>query len=366
MVMPNDGDWRLTLPTHRLPVRVAAHLGCRSELGRQALFARSIGSPFVAAVLEAGQRQLDQAPLTADLIDNWQGDPASSAMAMRFNAAIHALARSEEIPALSALYRCEHDDFDGAIAQALRQGDGRILAAMAHPTQTNEVGRAAALLCALMVVQLQTGMAFDLLELGASCGLNLNLDHYDYALAGRQVGRAGSPVRVAPEWRGAPPPHAPVEIRSARGVDLNPPDLDDPATADRMLSYVWADQGARLERLALALDLARTHRPLVDRMDAGSWLGQRLAEPQSEGACRVVLHSMMIQYLATEERAVVEGAIRQAGECADARHPLAWISFEWTQDRSEVRLLLTLWPDGSTRHLATCHPYGAWIDWLAD
>ena len=43
--------------------------------------------------------------------------------------------------------------------------------------------------------------------------------------------------------------------------------------------------------------------------------------------------------------------------------PLAWVSFEWTANRSEVQLWLTMWPSGEARHLATCHPYGAWIEW---
>ena len=31
--------------------------------------------------------------------------------------------------------------------------------------------------------------------------------------------------------------------------------------------------------------------------------------------------------------------------------------------RDAVHLTLTIWPDGTSRRLATCHAYGAWIDW---
>jgi len=336
----------------------------RAELLRQAEFARSIGSPFIAAILEAGERQLDNAPLTAALISRWPGDLAAAAVAMRFNAALHALARSGKIPALAALYRGESTDFDDSIAQALCSADQNICLAMARPTQTNEVGRAAAILCALMMAHQETDTAFELLELGSSCGLNLNLNRYSYDLAGQRLGSSASPVHIAPEWRGAvPPAFGPIDIISARGVDLNPSDPNDPATAERMLSYIWADQPARMERLTCALRLARTHKPQVDRGTASAWLAERLAEPQAEGVCRTIFHSMVIQYFDPEERHEVISSIIEAGERADVKRPVAWISFEWTPNRSEVRLLVSLWPQGTTRHLATCHPYGAWIHW---
>lgn len=343
---------------------LADHFGGRAELRRQADFARSIGSPFVAAVLEAGERQLHNAPKTASLIANWTGDLAAAAVAMRFNAALHALARSGRIALLSSLYRREHNDFDGAIAQTLREADEEITLFMARPTQTNEVGRAAAILCALMIAREQTGLPFELLELGSSCGLNLNLTHYSYDLAGLKAGNPDSPVHIAPEWRGASlPPLTSIEVIRAQGVDLAPQDPSDPATAERMMSYVWADQNARMEKLAQALHLARTHKPKVDRGTAPVWLSEQLAKPHPRGVCRAIFHSMVLQYLNPEQRHQVIHSILDAGERSGATRPLAWISFEWTQCRSEVRLMLTLWPDGTTHHLASCHPYGAWIDW---
>lgn len=354
----------LDLLTRELERKGSRPFAGRMELLRQAEFARSIGSPFVAAILEAGERQLDNAPLTAALISHWPGDLAAAAVAMRFNAALHALARRGNIPALASLYRGESRDFDGALAEALRNADEEICHAMARPTQTNEVGRAAAILCALGIAHKDTGMAFELLELGSSCGLNLNLNRYSYDLAGQKLGNLASAVSIAPEWRGArAPTFDPIDIVSARGVDLNPSDPGDPATAERMLSYIWADQPARMERLTCALHLARKHKPLVDRDTAPVWLAKRLAEPQAEGVCRTIFHSMFIQYLEPAERHEVISSIIEAGERADTKRPVAWISFEWPPNRSEVRLLLSLWPDGTTRHLATCHPYGAWIHW---
>jgi hypothetical protein len=110
--------------------------------------------------------------------------------------------------------------------------------------------------------------------------------------------------------------------------------------------------------------MAMHYPPQIDRADAASWLTQRLAEPQAAGLCRVVFHSMVLQYLTGEDRSTVLRAIHRAGAQATAERPLAWISFEWTPTRSEVQLTLTCWPNGETRKLATCHAYGNWIDWL--
>jgi hypothetical protein len=330
-------------------MNMMAKIADQSELSRQARIARELGSPFVAAVLEAGNRQLGQAPRTA--------------LAMRFNGALHALARRGMPPALKSLYRREHEDYDGAIGAALAAEDDFIAEWMRDPPQTNEVGRAAAIGAALMVARRKFGLPFELFELGSSCGLNLNLARYAYDLGGISAGAPDSPVRIAPEWRGLRPASAPIEVVAARGVDLKPLDAGDEKTRERLLSFVWADQPKRARRLQYALSLARRFPPRIDRADAASWLAERLDSPQQAGLCRVVFHSMVLQYLTGEDRMRVMEAIARAGARATADRPMAWVGFEWTPERSEVRLSLTCWPSGETRILAICHPYGDWIDW---
>jgi hypothetical protein len=342
--------------------------GQQAGLGQQAGVARSLGSAFVASVLEAGQNQLWRAPRTAALIADWPGDPAAAAMSMRFNAALHAIARRGHFPALNELYRRRHGDFEKVIGEVLGAEDDFIAEWMRHTPQTNEVGRAAAIWAALMVArreigQWNTSMPFELLELGSSCGLNLNLAHYGYDLGGILAGTLDSAVRVAPRWRGSPPPFARVELTATRGVDLHPLDPGDAATRERLMAFVWADEPERAERLHQALVLAQMHPPRIDRANAAVWLAARLREPQPEGVCRVVFHSMVMQYLEPQDRGAVTAALAEAGAQASQARPLARISFEWTVDRNMVELTLTMWPDGTTRRLASCHPYGQWIDW---
>ena len=340
----------------------------RDELLRQSGIARGLGSEFVGEVLAAAWRQLDRAPRLAGLIGNWPGDPAAAAMAMRLNAGLHALARRKVIPDLCALYAGRHSDFDRAIGAALEAGEATILEWMDHPTQTNEVARSAAFMAALMTLAHQADMPFELLEIGASAGLNLMLDRYAHDLGGVSAGTARSPVRIAPEWRGPAPVRAPVRIASVGGVDLRPLRLEDPFTRERLLSYVWADDPARAERLCHAIALNRACPPPVERESAAPWIARKLAEPQPAGTCRVVQHSMVLQYLPERERRAVLTAIMHAGALATPERPLAWIGLEWNSTRSEVQLRLTRWPGegnegGTSRVLAICHAYGSWIDW---
>lgn len=344
-------------------MNMATEIFDRGELWRQARVLRKLGSPFVADVLEAAQRQLGHAPSTAAMIATWPGDPSAAALAMRFNAALHAIVRQGRSPCLSALYRGEHQDYDGAIATALAAEDEFIAGWMRDTPQTNEVGRAAAIAAALIVAHRRFGLPFELLEIGSSCGLNLNLAHYAYDLGGVLAGAAASPVRIAPIWRGSPPCAGSFEVVSARGIDLNPLHAGDEKTRDRLLAYVWADQPQRAERLERALALAQRHPPHIDQGDAATWLDQRLREPQPAGRCRVLFHSMVLQYLTAADRRIALALIEQAGARASGDRPFAWISFEWTPNRDEVQLWLTTWPTGGTRHLANCHAYGNWIEW---
>lgn len=339
----------------------------RAELLRQSGVARSLGSPFVSEVLAAAHRQLHRAPQLEATIAAWPLDPAASAMALRLNAGLHALARRGTFADLTALYAGAHHDFDRAVGEALDRGEAMLQVWMGHPTQTNEVRRSSAFMAALAVLAREHGQPFELLEIGASAGLNLLLDHYRHDLGGTRYGKADSPLRLAPEWNGSPPPAAEVRIAAARGVDLRPLRLDDPHTRERLMSYVWPGDDARADCLRRAMSIARTTVPAVDRASAAPWLASRLAEPQPEGTMRIVQHSMVLQYLPRPELRGVMSAMLEAGRRATPGRPLARIGLEWDRRRTAVLLCMTQWRglpgDGRRTILATCHPYGAAYDW---
>lgn len=342
----------------------------RPELLAQARRAEQLGSPFLATVLRAVARNLDAAPRLSALVNAWPGDPAASAMALRLAAGLHASARSGRLTALTQLYTTRAGDFDATIAFALAEEEADLLAWMSHPTQTNEVGRSATFMATLMQLASRHAHPFELLELGASAGLNLNLGRYAYDLGGTTCGEAGSILTIKPEWRGPAPAAQPVTIRSAQGVDIDPIDTSDASAQSRLKAYVWPDRPDRMARLECALDIAQSHRPAIQRGLAGAWLDSRLGSPQDDGVCRVVIHSMVMQYLAPDERRQILASTWRAGARATRARPLALIGLEWASDRSEVQLRLTEWCGseggaGHCRTLAVCHPYGQWIDWRA-
>lgn len=330
---------------------------------KQAAVARDMGSPFIADVLEAGLRQLGHAPRTARLIASWPGDRASDALALRFNGALHALARRGATPELSALYRDLDGDFDATIAAVLAQQDHFVADWMTGPPQTNEVGRAAAIMAALSVVAARFGTPFELLELGSSAGLNLNMARFGYDLGGIRFGDLASPLQIAPDWRGPPPPQVRIEIVGARGVDVDPLDITQEAACERLVAFVWADRPERIERLQAAIAVAEAHPPRIDRGDAAAWIQERLAEPQPTGICRTVFHSIVLQYLSADGRAAISAAMATAGQRATDERPLAWIQYEWDPGRSVVALELVTWTGGERRELATCQAHAAWIAW---
>lgn len=345
------------------PAQVGLEMA-RADLFRQAQAACALGSPFVRDVLVAAARQMPRAPLLSLRLATWPGDRAAAALALRVNGALHALARSGEVASLSALYASRSGDVDRAVADAFTAADATLTRFVAHPTQTNEVARSAALYAGLMSAARRFDQPVELLEIGASAGLNLNLARYGYCLGGTATGDPASTVRIVPRWLGAAPHRHPLRIACARGVDLAPLDVTDPECCERLLCYVWADREDRMAQLQAAIRIARLNPPRVERGDAADWLETQLARPQATGVTRAVVHSMLRQYLDIPTRARLRQTLASAAARADAARPLVHLSYEWDEDHRRVELVLTTWPDGETRLLANPDPYGDKITWL--
>ena len=93
-----------------------------------------------------------------------------------------------------------------------------------------------------------TRLPLEVLEIGASAGLNLAFDEYRYELGdGRTWGPADAPLTVECLWRGSTPPlDAPLAVVARAGCDLRPVDPANAEDRARLISYVWADQLHRL------------------------------------------------------------------------------------------------------------------------
>jgi hypothetical protein len=339
----------------------------RAAFRRQAVACRTLGSPFTALVCQLLAERLSQGSAFGGRILAWPGDPVADALALRAAGALHALARSGRDPALAWAYPPDAAPADAlweCIRGAISAHDDALAAGLDSAPQTNEVKRCAALLGGCLVIAARTGRPIDLLEVGSSAGLNLALDRYRYDLGAAAWGDGARPVLIRSEWRGdAPPLDAPLAIVSRRGCDIRPLDPASPADRERLLAYVWPDQADRLATTAAALGQAAGAGWRVERADAADWVEARLAERPVPGHARVVMHSIVWQYLPEAVQRRISAAIAAAVARATPDAPLAWLRMEPDEAGEGAGLRLTLWPDGRDEALGRADFHGRWIAW---
>ena len=343
----------------------ATEAAVRAAFARQAHWAGKLGSPFMVRLCALLGERIDRETEVGRRVLDWPGraDAFADALPLRLAGGLHALVRRGDLPGLADCYPPnklpDAESLWEALGPALAEPD--LLPWLDSAPQTNEVGRSAVLMAALLVVADLFPRPVELLELGASAGLNLLLDRYGYDLGGLRTGDPGSPLQLEPQWMGDRPPDARVEVAGRRGVDLNP--LDPRSDGERLLAYVWPDQRRRLAQLEAALEIARPDPPRVDQGDAADWTEARLAEPRVPGVTRVVLHSIAFQYFPEETKRRIAAAIEDAGTAATAAAPLAWLRYEHDAGEERITLRLRTWP-GQESLLAYCHPHGSVVHWV--
>ena len=343
----------------------------RAAFAIQAGWCAKLGSPFTSRLCEAIGQNLDGATELGRRVLDWPGDPDAGhdSVPLRLCGGLHALVRAGRLPDLAAFYPpnpiVEADRLWPAVRDALAEAEAELLPWLDLPPQTNEVARSAVLMSGLAVAAAVTGLPLALYELGASAGLNLLLDRYDVQLGPERFGNPGSPVRLAPEWEGPPPPAAPVRVVRRRGVDISPVNVAEASARERLLGFVWPDQAERLARLEAALVVALRDPPVVDWGDAADWIAERLPIEPERGVARVVMHSIAFQYFPPATQDGISAHLEKVGAAATADAPVAWLRYELDGDDNPPSLRLRLWPDGSDRLLARAHPHGSKVRWLA-
>ncbi|MCI2237389.1 DUF2332 domain-containing protein [Paenibacillus sp. TRM 82003] len=351
----------------------------------QARACADLGSPLYARLLtRAADDVLAGGPVRLVLAGH-EDDPPGAALPLRLLGVAHRLALSGAAPGYAAHLPSTGGDGDAeaawsALRDLLAASGEEVRAGLRTAPQTNEVGRAAALLGGLLTAVAQVRptpgppVPVRLREVGCSAGLNLLLDRFRYRGGdGRVRGPEESPVELEGAWDSEPPAWpAPGSFRVVERVGGDP-DVVDPTSADGALllrSYVWADQPHRAARLETALELAR--RVPVDRRRIGA--AGLLADLRlQDGALTVVQHSVVWQYLPDDEREAAERRLAQLGEAATPAAPLARVSLEpgggdaGAFDRGETGypVTVTTWPGGQRRVVGTAPPHGVPVRWDA-
>lgn len=334
---------------------------------RQAAASAQMGSPMMGHLLARATEDIAAGGVIADLLRGWRGDPAALALPLRLMAVVHEQVLDGALPDLAVYYPSVGGTFepDGAWEQfrrSIEREADRLRPLLQRPLQTNEVRRSALLLPGFLTIAAESALPLRLLEVGASAGLNLNWDRYHYQLGAATWGPASSPLSLAVRWHGDPPPvHVRPKIASRLGSDPHPIDPREPGSANRLLSFIWPDQPARLARLRAALAVAGAWPPALERAGAADFAAGRLRDPVV-GEATVFYHSVVWQYLAPAEQERVQEILREAGARATDEAPLYWMRMEAGED-GRAALLLDGWPGGWRRILARSQWHARWIEW---
>jgi hypothetical protein len=297
---------------------------------------------------------------------DWPGEPTRDALPLRLFGGLHALVLAGADAELAEVYAGRVTD-TGAISATLERVFADHAAALLPwldgPPQTNEPGRSGALILGLIALAKRHGPKIELLEIGSSAGLNLLIDRYRFDLGGTLYGPADSPVTIRPTWSGPPAASVPLDIVSVRGCDINPIDATDPAVAARLAAYVWPDTPERLARVRTAIAMLGARGVDLVRADAADWVEAQLAEPQAAGVTRVLMHSVVWQYLPEPVAQRIRVAMAAAGARATADRPLGWVMMEPDRSVGHQNIRARSWPgDGAWELAATAHAHGTWVD----
>jgi len=342
----------------------------REAIAWQAEHAARADAPCTGRVVKSELAILGTDTGLARRMENWAGLTLRDAMPLRVAAGLHYLLLSGEDRRLEPVYAGLMTDqwaIDEIVADMAMKYDARLMPWLDSPPQTNEAGRSASIMGGLLWLSERLGPHFEMNEIGASAGVNTMMERYFYDLGGVETGPANSPMRIVPEWKGPPPPGAPVEIVATRGCDISPIDLSDPDQALRLKAYVWPEATERMGRIDAAIALAGEKRPDLAAMDAADFVEEILASEQEPGVIRVLYHSVMWQYLpeATQQR--IDAAMDAAGAAATPERPLAWVRLETNRETFRHELSVRYWPGGDEWvQLAEAHPHGAWVEWRGD
>jgi hypothetical protein len=325
-----------------------------NRLRWQAAGCRVLGSPFYASLLDSAIADLEAGGPVWKVLRGFELEHRESAIALRLLAPVHRKVLAGELPELALHYPSTGGDGDAVSAWRHFRGfltgsEDWMREQLERPCQTNEVGRSAALLGGFLEVAHRTRKPLRILELGASAGLNLRWDRYQYSSAEGSWGDESSPVRFTHSFDVAPPMNRTAEVIERRGCDLNPVDATSEAGALTLRSFVWADQLARLTQLDAAIEVARQIPVDVERIGAADFLERELAGPRRDVAT-VVYHSVFIQYVTDSEKGRIADAIAGAG--------VFHLRMEPAYPLFEIRL------DGQL--LGTSHAHGTHVRWNVD
>jgi len=339
-------------------------------LRRQGDACREIGSPLYGDLLEQAADDLLAGGPVADVLRGHLDTRPSSVIALRMLGGAHALALSGRAPELARWYPSAGGIADtesgsprawAALRQTLAEHADEVREWLGSPPQTNEVGRAAALIGGLLYLTAMAALPLRLVEVGASAGLNLRADLFCVPGDSGRYGDPRSPVVLSHGWQAAAPPEGTIEVVSRTGGDLAPIDPATPQGQLTLTAYVWPDQAERLARLRGACEIAgRVPADLRAESATATMARTELAD----GTWTVVWHSIFRQYLDEAQRGELAAAVERLGAAATEGARFAYLYLEQSR-AGGCPVTLRTWPGAHARVLGAASPHGIPVRWHA-
>lgn len=322
----------------------------------------ALGSPFTARLFDRFVDDLEDGGVVRSLLADWT-HPRSTAPGLRLTGALHAAALSRKDPKLAELYpgngsSWSMDDVWPAAKAFLARETDWVSSFLSEAPQTNETRRAILFAAgAMMAADQFPGMPIDWLEIGASAGLNLSWDQFNFQTPTWNR-RGESNVFIDTPWRAAIPPlDVGLRVQRRMGCDRNPLNIRSEADRLRLKSYIWPDQQDRLDRFDAATALALSNGIQVVRADAAEWLVEQLVK-RSVDRMTIVCHSVFFQYPPPKTRMAIKDAIETAGRAATTDAPVVWLRVEpaalFGGDPKSNDFLadMVIWPNGERIEIA--------------
>jgi hypothetical protein len=317
------------------------------------------------------------------LLDAMEYAPESQRQPTLLLAALHDVALDHQDDAFARWYptvtggEVPPENFATELHEFYVRHKTAIIKSMAsRATQTNEVGRSAALLPARARPPHVAGQPLAIVELGASAGLKLNFDRYRIDYGTIRLGPSDSPVQLECDLRGtslSAGVTAP-EVVGRVGIDLYPIDVSDDSAVRWLTACVYPDLEIRHARLKAAIQVARKFPVPVlegDLVEAAPALIK--SAPGSAHVC--VFHTWVAHYLDNDEL----GALREMIETAAKHRDLTWIAAEPPRTLHELGvdvedersadatvLSMSRFVSGkrTDKVIARMHPHGKWMEWI--
>ncbi len=338
------------------------------EIHQQADHAAKNGAPATGAVCRAMVSLARGSSACGQKIAHWPRSIIEDAVPLRLAGGLHNLYRNGAEPSLGAIYSGALTDqvaIDALINDIVARHDSDLITWFDSPPQTNEAGRSWAFIAAMHWLASHIQPRYECLEIGSSAGMNLLVDRFRYDLGGVVSGPKDAPVTISPEWDGPPPPNTPFSIQSVRGCDLSTIDVRDSVAANRLRAYIWPEMQVRFTRMDAGIKMIEANPVDLVQADAADWIEAQLDSPQDQGVTRVMMHSIVWQYIPEDRQKRIIAALDAAAAKATADKPLAWISLETNRATFRHELTVRYWPgNGEPITLGEGHAHGIWAKWL--